>query len=1408
MRIGVEVAVSCSVESCKQPRYFFSILVGSVAALILSISLADAKSITLGDFHTCALNNSKVLCWGDNSNGQLGTEKVGAPQYSPTPQMVSLSSNDIPTDIVAGGSHTCALLNNGTVKCWGNNQSGQLGNGTTSNSATPIIVSQINNAKQISVGGEHSCALLNDGTIRCWGNNKNGQLGNNSKITSTTPVVVNTLTGIASIALGKAHSCAVSSVGAVLCWGDNNFGQSGGSQSGSPIPVSIATKNNKKAKAVISSGASEFTCALMDDNSFQCWGWNAHSQMGGPPSTYNFYPIVVSSLGLVTDVVLGSGFICGISSTGLVKCQGANWYGYLGNGSFGKSDYATPVMVSGINSAIQIAAGSRHACAFLSDKTLKCWGLNNWGNIGVDPNSPALQSVMLGSTTKMIFSTTPVVVNGVVTVPETNSRAQNTQISQSRFNIYAWYDCIKHRCFDRFPSTTDIGRMYPVNMQRQSGIPAAGSNTTPEPTLTVAEKLAKSYNDQKGTITTLTNKLINVRAEKLTASASLVKDGKAAVESHLNDLLAGKKPITSTVVSPIATKGVYDDIVAKQKETFTNLNTILVGLLTPSADTNPTYFDDKTREILVQLTLANFNALLIMGMNESLTDPKNGNCSAEIIQNQYIYDALKKMTPPATAETPKFDLSVLMGMIQCLPIKKVNHLAQGVATSLDVALKITKTLRPKYANTIQDIIYSNMSPVLFSLHERIRFQGGGAPTTPLLKFFADRLNSIPVNKESTDTGVIMEPNYFMLFNPSTQKAEWIPFCSAGVEKQLPYKTPQGQLPVWSEDGKCIVLSKFVKAAMDPEWNKELNCYYWDTARLGKPCTPPKTAWMDSFKEVTSVIAASLEDLFISTAYALDKCAPAFCTPSGNAGFCQKPDQWSNYYYKCQPDTGGKVLFETCDDSGNTCAAFLKTCSDACASPPPAPLQPVCQVCTPTANEDCNDFGFLLINDKNIAATIKTTGLSFTDESGKVVCPSGSLYSCGIPYTLKKCLMGNPYCNAKGYPSNKEGCLGYDASKQQDRCNACKDLQVCTKAMFKTDPLYDKNFCDKCTNECTLKNPLSGSCGDGTIDKSKGEQCDDGNIKDGDGCDSTCKTEKKWCEACYTMVGKSENCKLYYALDAEYAKNPDCKNPYTETELGCTPIKKGQSCVYTLLYLGKKCDLDTEKCFQECEEKEGPPPYYGELSEEQKKACLESSGPEVPTWLNKFGSKATNAVKGVLKYVNDSTIYGKNIQVLVGADAHYMLYSHFMPVVYKLQEETDLVFSKDEISGAMDYAEEMLNNAHPCVGADLTEVGTAFAVYMGDDRGICWNPKMLQDSMLSSVANTGAHEALHAALDYLLYNHEENAQMSFKLCTYGYDFIDHWLMDMLYNTVPGFKIGATGEAGELKSTFCPYFLKEQ
>jgi alpha-tubulin suppressor-like RCC1 family protein/Leucine-rich repeat (LRR) protein len=341
-----------------------------------------AVQIASGYQRTCALTvTGGVKCWGDNSHGQLGD---GTTQQRLRPVDVTGLTSGVRA-LTTGGFHTCAVTSTGGVKCWGANDFGQLGDGTTTQRLTPVdVVGLGDRIKAIAAGGGYTCALTENGGVKCWGNNGAGQLGDGTQVDRLTPVDVIGLTGGVQVLSASLyyHTCVVTANGGAKCWGNNYRGQLGdGTTTRRLTPVDVV--GLQSGVRVISAG-SEHTCAVMQTGAAQCWGADPYGQLGIGPWQYPYPAAPVDVVGLqsgVATISAGGYHTCATLENGGAKCWGNNESGQLGDGT--ASDQRTPVDAVELSGMVRsISTGFEHTCAVTDTGGVKCWGDNSSGQLG------------------------------------------------------------------------------------------------------------------------------------------------------------------------------------------------------------------------------------------------------------------------------------------------------------------------------------------------------------------------------------------------------------------------------------------------------------------------------------------------------------------------------------------------------------------------------------------------------------------------------------------------------------------------------------------------------------------------------------------------------------------------------------------------------------------------------------------------------------------------------------------------------------------------------------------------------------------------------------------------------------------------------------------------------------------
>jgi alpha-tubulin suppressor-like RCC1 family protein len=382
--------------------------------------LAGATQVAVGANFGCALLAGRLVdCWGKNDTGQLGQGITSALSVVASPVLVEAGGNPLQgaTQVTAGGAHACVRMYTDRLKCWGQGEAGQLGDGSSGSGAYSALpntvvdhyapyatsIPYLEVVSQVSAGGAHTCAFLKwDGSnpYRCWGDNSRGQLGDGggtssgqvSALSSTNRPYPNPVQDslnfgsppLAKIAGGSGFTCALTRAGGVKCWGRDSYGELGsGISANSDTPINVVGLSS--GVKGLAAGAFH-ACALTSVGGVKCWGYNYDGQLGNgittfPGANQNTPVDVVGLSSGVIELSLGRFHSCALTSTGGVKCWGENVLGALGDGT--KITRSAPVNVIGLSSGvIGITLGSGFTCALTSVGGVKCWGANPYGQLG------------------------------------------------------------------------------------------------------------------------------------------------------------------------------------------------------------------------------------------------------------------------------------------------------------------------------------------------------------------------------------------------------------------------------------------------------------------------------------------------------------------------------------------------------------------------------------------------------------------------------------------------------------------------------------------------------------------------------------------------------------------------------------------------------------------------------------------------------------------------------------------------------------------------------------------------------------------------------------------------------------------------------------------------------------------
>lgn len=394
----------------------------------------STKVVAMGRATCVVHPDGRLHCFGGNDAGQLGlgdTDDRGASAGTMTNlPVVDLGPGAVVVDVAGGSNHACALLVTGKVKCWGSNNQGQLGLGDANDrgkvpgqmgaNLPEVVLGAGRTARQLAAGDQFTCALLDDGKVKCWGRNSNGQLGleRNDVNLGRAPSDMTNLGAIdlgpgrtaLEIGAGEQHACARLDDETIKCWGGNGDGQLGlgdttprgrkvGEMGANLQAVSFG--QGRKAKGLYVAAGGLHNCAKLDDGTVKCWGRGSGgalgngslSDLGGTPQTLgDGMPTVALPAGqTATSLHLGTGFTCARLGDGRVTCWGDNANGVLGRGNItdvgdgpGEMGDALVAIPFGAGRTVQsLSAGFTHACIVGSDDKVRCWGGNVSGQLGV-----------------------------------------------------------------------------------------------------------------------------------------------------------------------------------------------------------------------------------------------------------------------------------------------------------------------------------------------------------------------------------------------------------------------------------------------------------------------------------------------------------------------------------------------------------------------------------------------------------------------------------------------------------------------------------------------------------------------------------------------------------------------------------------------------------------------------------------------------------------------------------------------------------------------------------------------------------------------------------------------------------------------------------------------------------------
>ncbi|HUA12238.1 MAG TPA: hypothetical protein VMA83_09555 [Solirubrobacteraceae bacterium] len=344
-----------------------------------------AIQVSVGEAEACAvLADGKVYCWGEDSFGQLGNGKVEEDVLRPT----EVTGVEHATQVSVGQHDACAVLSDGHVDCWGENARGQVGDEMKENGdiSTPVEVKNLEKALEVQVGWTFACARIEGGTVKCWGENQKGNVGDGEVTVAVLKPTEAKVSEVVKLDSYFKHSCAILTSGALKCWGYDFYDELGNVEE-----KNLAVDTPAEAiytKHVTSVSLGHYTSCAVEGGKVPCWGNEEHGMLGdGKQGTYEhieYEPIDATGITTAEEVALGYEDACVRLTSGHVDCWGVNNEGAVGNGEggFGKYPVDEPTEVVNLSEAVQISAGDETECAVVKTGHVYCWGLDERGQVG------------------------------------------------------------------------------------------------------------------------------------------------------------------------------------------------------------------------------------------------------------------------------------------------------------------------------------------------------------------------------------------------------------------------------------------------------------------------------------------------------------------------------------------------------------------------------------------------------------------------------------------------------------------------------------------------------------------------------------------------------------------------------------------------------------------------------------------------------------------------------------------------------------------------------------------------------------------------------------------------------------------------------------------------------------------